>query len=39
MIILAGNTESPNVFSQNLIKSIENRTGAPLVVRVGGTNG
>ncbi|KAJ5587237.1 glycoside hydrolase family 79 protein [Penicillium hispanicum] len=34
-----GNASHPNIFSRNLIQSIEERTGAPLVVRVGGTNG
>ncbi|OAQ85232.1 glycoside hydrolase family 79 protein [Purpureocillium lilacinum] len=33
-----GNASHPNTFSRNLIRSVEERTGGPLVVRVGGTN-
>ncbi|KAI5455612.1 hypothetical protein BGZ63DRAFT_429703 [Mariannaea sp. PMI_226] len=33
-----GNKSHPNTFSQNLIREIQDRTGGPLVVRVGGTN-
>lgn len=35
---LTGNASHPNTFSRNLIRQIEERTGGPLVVRVGGTN-
>ncbi|UNI24890.1 hypothetical protein JDV02_010609 [Purpureocillium takamizusanense] len=33
-----GNASHPNTFSRNLIRAVEERTGGPLVVRVGGTN-
>ncbi|KAJ5604412.1 glycoside hydrolase family 79 protein [Penicillium lagena] len=35
----SGNASYPNTFSINLIRAIEERTGGPLVIRVGGTNG
>ena len=38
-LILAGNTSDPNVFSRNLIDTISNKTGKPVVIRVGGTSG
>ncbi|KAH8799678.1 hypothetical protein F5884DRAFT_863286 [Xylogone sp. PMI_703] len=34
-----GNAIYPNIFSRNLVLSIKERVRAPLVIRVGGTNG
>jgi hypothetical protein len=39
LLTVAGNHSNPNLFSRNLIDTISNKTGTPIEIRVGGTNG